>query len=63
MIEELNNEYHDIVQSELENLKKLTDDKIHRIVEMIPNNLLTNKHKEYIIMYLKKRRDFLLNIN
>lgn len=63
LIEELNNEYHDIVQSELENLKKLTDDKIHRIVEMIPNNLLTNKHKEYIIMYLKKRRDFLLNIN
>lgn len=63
LIEYLNNKYPDIVQKEIENLKKLTDDKIHRIVEMIPNNLLTNKHKEYIIMYLKKRRDFLLNIN
>ena len=63
LIEYLNNKYPDIVQKEIENLKKLTDDKILEIVEMLPNSLLTSKHKEYIIMYLKKRRDILLSIN
>lgn len=62
LIEYLNKLYPVVVQKELENLKKLTDRKIENIVSNIPDNLLTKKHKEYIIIYLKKRRDILLNI-
>ena len=62
MIEYLNENYHDTVQKEIENLNKLTDDIIEEIVNKIPDNLLTKMHKEYIIAYLKKRRDILLNI-
>lgn len=63
LIKYLNDNYHDLVQKEISNLKKLTDDKIKEIVNKIPNELLTSKHKEYIIIYLKKRRDILLAIN
>lgn len=62
LIEYLNKIYHDDVQSELINLNKLTDKKIENIVYKIPDELLTKKHKEYIIMYLKERRDILLKI-
>lgn len=62
LIEYLNEEYHDILVKEIRNLNKLTDDKIENIVNKIPNELLTDKHKEYIIYYLKKRRDILLSI-
>lgn len=63
LIEYLNNKYHNIVQSEIKNLNKLTDEKIEKIVNKIPDNLLTITHKDYIIQYLKKRRDILLSIN
>ena len=43
-------------------LNKLTDIIIVNIVNKIPDELLTDKHKQYIIYYLKKRRDILLNI-
>lgn len=62
LIEYLNENYHDTVQKEIENLNKLTDDIIEEIVNKIPDNLLTKMHKENIIAYLKKRRDILLNI-
>lgn len=62
LIEYLNEEYHDILVKEIRNLNKLTDDKIENIVNKIPNELLTDKHKEYIIYYLKKRGDILLSI-
>lgn len=62
LIEYLNNKYHNIVQSEIENLSKLTDNKIEEIVNKIPDDLLTKIHKNYIIQYLKKRRDILLSI-
>ena len=32
------------------------------LVNKIPDELLTNEHKKYIIMYLIRRRDILLNI-
>ena len=63
LIKYLNDNYHDLVQEEISNLKKLTEDKIEEIVDKIPDELLTSKHKEYIIIYLKKRRDILLAIN
>lgn len=62
LIEYLNSMYHDVVQKEIRNLRKLTDDVIYDIVDRIPDGLLTCKHKNYIICYLKKRRDILLNI-
>ena len=62
LIKYLNEQYHDIVQKEILNLNKLTDNIIETIVEKIPNELLTDMHKKYIIIYLKKRRDILLNI-
>lgn len=62
LIEYLNDLYHDYVQTEINNLNKLKDEKIEEIVNKVPEDLLTEVHKEYIIDYLKKRRDILLNI-
>ena len=63
LIEYLNKNYPELVQKEIKNLNKLTDDIISTIVLKIPDDLLTKIHKEYIINYLKKRRDILLNIH
>lgn len=54
--------YPVIVTKAIEKLKKLKDENIAKIVNRIPDELLTKKHKEYIILYLIKRRDILLNI-
>ena len=62
LIEYLNSKYHDTVQHEIKNLNKLTDQLIENIVNRIPDDLLTDKHKIYIIMYLKRRRNILLSI-
>ena len=62
LIKYLYDKYKNITEPELLNLYKLTDKKIKEIVNRIPNDLLTDKHKEYIILYLIKRRDILLNI-
>lgn len=61
LIDFLNNNYHEIVKKEINNLEKLTDNSIKLIVYRIPKELLTNEQKEYIICYLRKRRDILLN--
>lgn len=62
LINELNELYYNEVQKELKKLRKLNDSTIETIVGKIPDDLLTNKHKEYIIKYLKKRRNILLDI-
>lgn len=62
LIEILNQEYFEIVQQYLLKVKCLQNQKIKNIVFSIPNNLLTIKHKEYIIMYLIQRRDILLKM-
>lgn len=62
LIRYLNDNYYDIVQEELKKINKLTDEVIEEIVNKIPDNLLTEKHKEYIIIYLKKRRNILIDI-
>lgn len=63
LVEHLNHNYRDVVQKEINNLRKLTDKKIEEVVWKTPDGLLTERHKVYIIEYLKKRRDILLNIN
>lgn len=61
LIDFLNKNYHEMVKTEIDNLNKLTDNDIDLIVNRIPSELLTNCQKEYIICYLRKRRDILLN--
>ncbi len=60
LIQDLKKLYPKYVNPELIHLKKLTDEKIEEVVYRIPDDLLTAKHKEYIIQYLKKRRDILV---
>lgn len=62
LIEYLYDNYPNHVIYEIDNLKKLTDEKINELVNKIPDELLTIKHKEYIIEYLKKRKKILLDI-
>lgn len=62
LIQYLKDLYPDFVKGELENLQKLSDEKIERIVLKIPDELLTDIHKKYIILYLKKRRNILLGL-
>lgn len=62
LIAYLYNNFAQYVIPEINNLKKLTDEIIEELVNKIPDELLTNEHKKYIITYLIKRRDILLNI-
>ena len=62
MIRKLYLKFPKQITSEINNLKKLTDDKIMEIVNNIPCELLTQKHKEKIIEYLIKRRNILESI-
>lgn len=62
LIEELYKKYPVQIKREIENLEKLTDSKIENIVNKIPNNIITEKHKEYIIKYIKIRKEILLDI-
>ncbi|MBR4230553.1 MAG: HipA domain-containing protein [Bacilli bacterium] len=62
LIKYLYDKYPEYMVSEINNLKKLTNKKITNVIAKIPDDLLTSKHKEYIIKYLGKRRDILLNI-
>ena len=63
LIKYLSDNYYETVQKEIKNLKKLSDEIIEKIVNDIPDGLLTEIHKKHIICYLKKRRDILLSIN
>ena len=63
LIKYLYDNYPQYVIPEINNLKKLTDEIIEDLVNKIPYELLTNEHKAYIIMYLIRRRDILLDIN
>lgn len=62
LIKYLDDNYHEIVKKEIVNLKKLTDEKIDLIVDKLPKELMTEKHRSYIKIYLKKRRDILIEI-
>lgn len=62
LIEYLKENYPDLVINEIKKLENLSDDIIISLVSKIPDELLTNQHKEYIILYLIKRRDILLNM-
>lgn len=63
LIEYLLCNYPFYVLPELKKLKKLSDVIIKNIVKKIPDELLTEKHKEYIIDYVIKRRNILLEMS
>lgn len=54
--------YPNEIRKEIINLNKLTDLKIKSIVNKMPNNIITAKHKEYIIKYINIRKKILLGI-
>lgn len=62
LIKYLYENYSDLVKNEIDNLNKLSNKNIEEIVNKVPDDLLTRKHKEFIIIYLKRRRDILLEI-
>lgn len=62
LIEELYKMYTNEITREIKNLEKLSNTKIENIVNKIPDNIITTKHKEYIINYIKIRKNCLLNI-
>lgn len=62
LIEYLYQLYPIEIEREVNNLKKLTDKKVEDIVQSIPDELLESKQKEYIILYLKLRKQILLEI-
>lgn len=60
LIDEIIKRYPGKIEKELKNLKRLTDKKIIKIVSKIPDDFLTDKHRQYIIYYLQRRRNILL---
>lgn len=62
LIKKLYDSYPNDMKKELSKLTKLSDNQIEEIVNKIPEDLLTIIHKKYIIEYLKKRRNILLEI-
>jgi hypothetical protein len=61
LIDELLNIYPDQMKKIIKNLKKLNDKKVEDIVNAMPKNYLSEKHKKCIIIFIKKRRDILLS--
>ena len=62
LIEELYNEYPDIITNEIKNLRKLSNKNIEKIVNKLPENIIEEQHKEFIKKYLIKRKNILLKI-
>ncbi len=62
LIQYLFDKFPQLVIPEIEKLKVLTDKTIEKIINKVPDELLTNEHKKYIILYLIKRRNRLLSI-
>lgn len=62
LIQDLYVKYPEQISKEIKNLEKLTPDKIDEIVNKIPDELLTEQHKKFIIIYLNERKKLLENI-
>lgn len=62
LIKELYKEYPDVIKKEIINIDNLTDNKIEEIVKSIPNQMMSDKQKEYIIKFIKIRKEKLKEI-
>ena len=54
--------YADIVSSHIIKLNKLTDELINEIVRSIPGEIMTDAMKDFVIMFLIYRRNYLLKL-
>lgn len=62
LIKKLYKEYPETIKQEINNFDKLTDKKIEEIVQDIPDYLMIDKQKEYIIKFIKIRKEKLKEI-
>ncbi|MDO4611828.1 MAG: hypothetical protein Q4B34_03140 [Candidatus Saccharibacteria bacterium] len=63
LMEFLNDEFHDIIKTNIEKLKQeLKDEVINKIIESIPEEMLTTQHRDFIKDYIKERRDILIGM-
>ena len=62
LVKEMYKRYPNQMKKEIINLKKLTNNEISKIVNKIPNELMQEKQKEFIIKYVEIRKNRLLNI-
>lgn len=62
LVKEMYKRYPNQMKKEIINLKKLTNNEISKIVNKIPNELMQEKQKEFIIKYVEIRKNILLNI-
>ncbi len=61
LLENLPNEFKNDLQKNIENLNKLTDDYIYKLINRIPCDVCSMEHKNLIIQYIIIRRDLLLS--
>lgn len=61
LIDYLYKNFPNLVVPEIKNLNKLSDEKIKTILDRIPKELLIDQHKKFIIEYIIKRRNILMN--
>lgn len=62
LVKELYRIYPCETKKEINNLTKLSDDKINGVVNKVPNEIITKIHKEYIINYVIQRKNILMEI-
>lgn len=63
LMEFLNDEFHDIIKLNIDNLKReLSDEVINNIVDRIPEEMLTTQHRDFIKKYVKERRNILIGM-
>ena len=62
LIRELYNLYPTVVKRKIKKLGRLTDGRIEIILDKLPDGIITEKHKEYIKIYLKEKKKILFGI-
>lgn len=62
LIRELYNLYPNVVKRKIKKLSRLTNGRIEIILDKLPDGIITEKHKEYIKIYLKEKKKILFGI-
>lgn len=60
LINQLAHDYPKIMKDELASITRLSDNNIRKIVNKVPDKMLTNLHKQYIIKYIILRKQKLI---
>jgi len=62
LIEDLYKKYPNETLKEIKKLKRITERKIERILNKLPEQMIEEEHKEYIKKYVIRRKEILFNI-